>query len=349
MPLFRSADLADLSRSLFVLAGAPPDLATLVAESLVAADLRGLESHGVMRTARYLGRIRDGTMQPRARPVVARREGASATVDGGWGFGQVATRYGTGLAVELCREHGQAGVAITQAHHVGRLGEYAELLAASGLVGLVMAAGGERGGSVALHGARQRLLGTNPIALAVPTPPPYPPLAMDFATSAVPEGRVMVARSTGTALPPGSLVDRDGRPTTDPDDFYAGGALLPFGAHKGSALMLMVEILATTLAGSAPISSPEYRMGNPTFILAWSVDRFTALGEYHRLVGELLDRAKHSAPAAGCNEVLLPGEIETRRLQERSANGVPLSDAVWRELASLAEASGVKVPAPLPG
>jgi LDH2 family malate/lactate/ureidoglycolate dehydrogenase len=172
---------------------------------------------------------------------------------------------------------------------------------------------------------------------------------MDFATSTVPEGRVAVARATGNPLPPGCLVDRDGQPSTDPRSFYDGGALLPFGAHKGSALMLMVEILATTLAGSAPISSPEYRMGNPTFILAWSVDRFTALGEYHRLVGELLDRAKHSAPAAGCEEVLLPGEIEARLLQERSVKGVPLSDAVWRELVSLAEASGVKAPAPLSG
>ena len=238
-------------------------------------------------------------------------------------------------------------MAVSRAHHIGRLGEYAENLAATGLAGLVIAAGGNRGGSVALHGSRERLLGTNPIALAVPTPAPHPPLVLDFATSAVPEGRVAVAQANGTALPAGCLIDREGRPTRSPDDFYAGGALLPFGAHKGSALMLMIEILATTLAGSMPICQAGYRMGNPALILAWSVENFTPLPDFHRTVSELLDQIKKSAPAEGFSEVLLPGEIEFRHRREREISGVPVSPGVWEEISALARSLNISPPAKL--
>ncbi len=346
MPVLHHGILSAFSRTLFEAAGAPADVAESVAGLLIGADLRGLDSHGVMRTGRYIGRIRDGTLQPAARPTVARRSGANAVVDGGWGFGQMSAQFGTQLAIEICREHGQAGVALGRTHHIGRLGAYAETLASAGLAGLVMAAGGERGGSVAVYGSRQRALGTNPLAFALPAPPPHPPLVMDFATSAVPEGRIAVARANGASLPPGCLVDKSGQSSSNPGDFYDGGALLPFGAHKGSALMLMIEILATTLAGSAPIALPEYRMGNPAFVLAWSIEGFTALADYHRLVGELLEHIKRSEPAAGFSEVLLPGEIEARRLHERELHGVPVTDGVWSELTALAGTLGVTPPVP---
>lgn len=336
MPLVHHRDLTAFCRALFEASGAPPDIAGLVADSLVGADLRGIDSHGVMRTTRYLGRIRDGSLQPAARPSMLRQHGASIVLDGGWGFGQVAARHGARLAIELCREHGLAGVSLSRSHHIGRLGEYAEMLAAAGHVGLVLAAGGERGGSVAVHGSRSRMLGTNPLAIAVPSPLPDLPLVLDFATSTVPEGRVAVARANGTRLPPGCLLDAAGRPSTDPADFYAGGALVPFGGHKGSALMLMIEILATTMAGSAPISSPEYRMGNPAVIIAWSVDYFTPHSDYHRLVRDLMERIKQSDPAEGFSEVLLPGEIEARRRREREQSSVPVTDGVWEELSRLA-------------
>lgn len=344
MPVLPADQLRAIISALFERAGTPVDLADLVAISLVASDLRGLESHGAMRVLRYLTRIRDGSLHPAARPRVLRREGTTAAVDGGWGFGQVAAHFATGLAKEIGQAQGSAVVAVHRAHHVGRIGEYAESLAAAGLVGMVLTAGGERGGAVAPHGSRQRLLGTNPIAVAIPTPAPHPPLVLDFATSAIPEGRVAVARANGTALPPGCLVDSAGRPTNDPGEFYAGGALLPFGAHKGSALMLMIEILATTLAGSAPISAPDYQMGNPTLILAWSVERFAASGDYRRLVGDLLDRIKASPPAVGFTEVLLPGELEARNLAARTAKGIPLSDGTWRELCAAATAAGITPP-----
>ena len=156
MPTFSAPVLERFARDLFLASGTPADLATIVARSLVAADLRGHESHGVMRAMRYIGRIRDGTLKPTAQPGVSRRAAANAVVDGGWGFGQVAAHFSVQLAAEICREHGQAGVAISNTHHIGRLGEYAEALAHAGLASIIMTGGGNRGGSVAAYGSRQR-------------------------------------------------------------------------------------------------------------------------------------------------------------------------------------------------
>ncbi len=341
MPTFPFAELEAFVASLFAAAGGPADLAQAVAASLVRADLCGHESHGVMRAGRYIERIMDGTLRAEARPTVRQRRGANAVVDGHWGFGQIAAQFGTQLAIELCREYGQAGVSLYQTSHIGRLGDYAETLAGAGLVGLLMAGGGRPGGSVAPYGSRERLLGTNPLAMAVPTPPGVPCLVLDFATSAIPEGQVAVALANQRPVRAGSLIDEQGRPTTDAQAFYAGGALLPFGGHKGSALAFFIEILATTLASSAPAASSEYRPGNPTLLIAWSVENFVSRETYDRLVGELLQRTHASAPAEGHADVLLPGEIEARTAAERRRNGVPISAGGWAELSALGTKLGV--------
>jgi LDH2 family malate/lactate/ureidoglycolate dehydrogenase len=344
MPTLPASALESFASARFVAAGTPADLANVVSHSLVAADLCGHESHGVMRVGRYLERVRNHTLKPAARPVVAKRQNANATVDGGSGFGQVAARFAIQLAIEICHDHGQSGVAIANAHHIGRLGDYAETLAAAGFAGLIMTGGGNRGGSVAPHGGRERIFGTNPIAMAVPTPASHQPLVLDFATSAIPEGRLAVARANHSPVSPGCIVDCNGRPSTNPQDFYAGGALLPFGGHKGSALMLMIEILATTLAGSAPIALPAYDHGNPTLILAWSVDSFVAREIFDAHVGALITRIHTSSAADGVEEVLLPGEIEARTRAKRQREGVPVSAGVWHELSNLGAELGVAVP-----
>ena len=348
MPTFSAPVLERFAHDLFVASGTPADLAAIVARSLVAADLRGHESHGVMRATRYIGRIRDGTLQPAARPTISRRIAANAVVDGGWGFGQVAAHFSVQLAAELCREHGQAGVAISNAHHIGRLGEYAEALANAGLATIILTGGGTRGGSVAPFGGRQRLFGTNPIAMAVPTPSNLPPVVVDFASSAIPEGKIAVAQANQSPLPPGCVIDCNGRATTRPADFYAGGALLPFGGHKGSALVLMIELLSTILAGSSPIALESYSMGNPTLLLAWSVEGFVSRETFAARVAELLDAVRNSPPAPGFSEVLTPGELEHRTSLERECSGIPLSDGTWRELQAVAASLHVSEPPPHP-
>lgn len=344
MPTYPADVLLKFSRALFEAAGTPPEAATTVANSLVEADLRGIESHGIMRAARYIGRIGKGELKADARPAISSRREACVVVDGGWGFGQVASHFGVSQAIELCQTHGQAGVSIGRAHHVGRIGEYAEALAHAGLACIVMSGGGERGGAVAPFGSRKRAIGTNPLAMAVPTPGSHAPLVLDFATSMVPEGRIAVAAANGQPAPLGSLLDHEGRLTTDATAFRNGGALVPFGGHKGSALALMIEILATTLAGSMPIASADFKMGNPTLLLAWTIDRFTPLQTFQSHVANLLDHIKSSPPADGFTEVLLPGEVEVRRRAERLQQGVPISEAVWQELVDLAQT--LRVPTP---
>jgi LDH2 family malate/lactate/ureidoglycolate dehydrogenase len=346
MQTYPAESLRSFVATVFEAAGVPSPSAAVVANSLVEADLRGIESHGVMRAARYVGRIKSGALAPDAHPALAAKINANAVVDGGWGFGQVAARFGVSCAIRLCREHGQAGVSIARAHHVGRIGEYAEELAAAGFAAIVMSGGGERGGSVAPYGSRKRAIGTNPLAMAVPTPAGVAPLVLDFATSMIPEGRVAVSAANQQPVPPGCLIDRDGRATTDPNSFRNGGALLPFGGHKGSAIAIMIEILATTLARNMPISAPDFKFGNPTLLLAWSIENFTPMNAFHRHVENLVAEIKSAPPADGFNEVMLPGELEARRRSDRMKNGIPISDPVWTELCEVAQSLGVSVPVP---
>lgn len=340
--------LQEFAAALLAASGASPANARLVAEALVRADLQGHESHGIMRVPVYLGKIRAGQLQPQAEPQVSRRHGATCVVDGGWGFGQVAARLGAEELARLAGAHGVGVVALERTNHVGRLADYAEVLADAGCFALVLAAGADRGGAVAPFGAAARLLGTNPLAWAAPVPAGRGALVADFSTAAIPAGKIAAARAHHQPVPPGCLVDRHGRPTTDPADFAAGGALLAFGGHKGSSLALFIELFASLLAGSAPASSPDYQYGNPTVMLAVQAAAFRDRPDLDRETGGLLERWKSLPPAEGFAAVQLPNETELRLQAERRRDGVPLAGAVWSELAALAQAHGLVPPPATP-
>lgn len=330
--------LLALARSIFERHGTPTDIAQSVASSLVESSLLGHDSHGVLRVGRYVEKIRARTLQPAARPELSRRQGATATIDGRHGFGQTAARYGAETAIKLATEHGVAAVALANTNHVGRLGEYTEQIAAAGLVALAFASGAGPGGAVTAHGGCERLFGTNPLAWALPVPAGRGPLVADFSTSAIPEGKVGMAQAKGEALPPGAVIDRQGNATLDPAAFYAGGALLPFGGHKGSSLVLFIELVANLLASSVPASSRDYRPGNPTLLIALSVDAFGPREEFLRYTEELLARVETSRPAAG-GSVRLPHAIELETARQRRLTGIPIPDPLWRELQTLATES----------
>ena len=209
-----------------------------MARSLVLSNLVGHDSHGVIRLAQYAAWIADGQIRPAA---AARRPApqAAAVVDGGWGFGQPAAQLATRTAAELAREHAVAAVTIRDCNHVGRLGEYVAELASAGLMGLAFC---NSGAVVAPFGGTGRALGTNPFAWAAPGAGPDP-LVLDFSTAGVAEGKLRVAGAEGREVAPGLIVDSGGQPTTRPEDFFAGGALLPFGGHKGSGMSIMIELL----------------------------------------------------------------------------------------------------------
>ncbi len=342
MPNIQVNTLTDFGQAIFAAAGAPDDIAWAVAESLVTTNLMGHDSHGIIRVNQYVTQIQKGTLHPTVRPTLERSRGAIAIVDCGFGFGQIGARFGTELAGELAAAHGIGAVALSRVNHIGRLGEYADMLARQGDVGLVFTSGTIVRKSVTPWGGREPMLGTNPMAWAVPTGDE--PLLLDYATAAVANGKVTVAQSKGEPMPEGMLLDKLGRPTTDPADFFDGGMLLPFGTYKGSGLAIMMEIIPTLLAGFAPTSSPEFEPGNPTVIMALQVDAFTDLDRFERLTRELIERVKIVPSATGFDEVLLPGDKEARSTAVRTRDGIPLPDTVWQNLTGLAAELAVTIP-----
>ena len=332
----RAEKLEGLSCEIFIAAGTPADIAAVVAESLVLTNLMGHDSHGVLRVKQYVTMIKDGMIQPAQRPRIRKRFGATAMVTGGYGFGQVGARYAAELAAKMGREHGIAAVSLGQTTHIGRLGEYTALIAARGLIGIGFTSGTMYSGWVTPYGGRERTFGTNPMSFAVPCADDGS-LLLDFATAGIAHGKVVLARAKSTPLPRGMMLDKNGRPSSDAGILDDGAVLLAMGLHKGSGLAMMMEIIPTLLAGHRPISSPEFRYGNPTLLIALAPEAFDESGDFVQRVEDLKQRVKSVKPAADFDEVLLPGEPEARSYAERVKTGIPLPDAVWLDLRALAD------------
>lgn len=235
--------------------GTPAPAAADVARSLVSANLAGHDSHGLLRLPWYAEFVSDSRAVPTATPVVTTQSGATAAIDGRQGWGQLAGHLAVDTAAELAEQFGIGIVTAKRCNHIGRLGEYAELLAARGLISMLWC---NADPSVAPFGGRIRMLGTDPFAAGIPG---HLPLIIDFATAAVAEGKLRIERAAGHRVPLGLIQDAQGRPSTDPEDFYAGGALLPFGAHKGFGLVVLVELLGGALSGNHVGFLPEYQWG----------------------------------------------------------------------------------------
>ena len=197
----------------------PAQTADQVAASLVLSNLAGHDSHGVVRVVQYLNAIASGQLDPRAEPSIAQETPVVTLVDAHGGFGQLAARFAMQAAIEKARDQGLAASSLVDCGHVGRLGEWVEMAARAGLIGLAFCNGGGGRGIVAPFGGTARLLGTNPIAAAIPLAQ-RPPIVLDFATSAAAEGKVRIARNSGKPIPEGWILDKHGNPSTDPDDLY---------------------------------------------------------------------------------------------------------------------------------
>jgi LDH2 family malate/lactate/ureidoglycolate dehydrogenase len=344
MLTFSPGQLVDLSRDVFQATGTPADIADLVARSLVDSNLAGHDSHGVIRVPWYVEGIKRGMVVADARPRVVKRGRSTALVDGAWGFGQVGARFATELAAELAREADLGLVSVIRSNHIGRLGEWTELLAGSGLIGMVTTAWGSGPYWGAPYGGAARALGTNPIAWGMPLGECRPPLISDYATTAAAEGKMRVARAKQAPLPPGLILDSQGRPSTDAEDFYNGGMFLPFGGHKGYGLGLVVELLSVALSGADVATDQSGRANGSTF-LAIDPTAFRPLVEFETSARKLMDRVKAVPPAPGFDEVLVPGEPEHRSRTERERNGIAVPEATWEALQTTARDLGVAVSA----
>jgi uncharacterized oxidoreductase len=217
------------------------------------------------------------------------------------------------------------------------------MAARAGMIGLVTADSGRSPKAVAPFGGREARLGTNPISIAIPSDLAGP-LYLDMATSAAAAGKIALSVARGTPVPPGWIIDKDGRPTTDPRQLRQGGALLPVGGsegYKGYGLSVMVEILCGLLTGLGFGVEPTGRHNDGCFMAAFKVDAFRPLAEFKREIGEFAAYLKATAPAEGSSGVFYPGEIEHNREQERRRDGIEVEEATWEKLAALAAEYGL--------
>ena len=352
------ADLDALVTGIFAAAGCTPAEAACVSRHLISANLTGHDSHGVIRTPRYVGWLEEGQVFAGRTIAVERDSGTHAVLDGRRGLGQSIGEQAVDLGIARARDAGLAVVALRNSGHIGRIGGWGERAAEAGLVSIHFVNVG-LGEIVAPFGGVDRRFGTNPICVAAPQPD-GPPLLLDLATSLVAEGKVLVASNGGKPVPPGSLIRPDGTHTADPEALYGPltgtqlrdpghgtGALRAFGDHKGSGIAFMCEILAGCLCGS-PTAGPipgDKRGGIVNGMLSIYLDpghfgaaHFAAAARDYAL------HVKGSRPETPGGEVLVPGEKEARTRQARLRDGIPLQGGTWAALQATAAKLGVGLP-----
>ncbi len=344
-----SADaLTDFATRLLAAGGVGGDEATLVARSLVGANLRGHDSHGVMRIPSYLESCRKGEVVPGAVLTAIRETAGTFVGDAHWGFGQTQAQRLTRKLIAMSRQAGMAVGTLIRSSHIGRLGEYCEMVAEAGLVSMLMVNTHGNARRVAPPGGKAPRLGTNPLAIGAPAPDG--PLILDFGTSATAEGKVRVKRIAGQRCPDGWLLDSEGRPTNDPATLYGNppGTILPMGgdqAYKGFGLGLMVEILAGALSGGVCVREvPITQNGNCAFMLVLDPDGLGGAEHFAKEVAGLTAFVRSCPTIEGTSEILLPGDPERRALADRSQRGIPLDDGNWNALVTLAGQLEVAAP-----
>jgi len=341
---FRADDLIGFTAELALASGVPADLARLVAESLVAANLRGVDSHGLQQIPFYLDQIAKGRMNPLARGTVISESGACLLFDGENGIGQGIAATCCDEAVRLARAHGISMVVARNSSHYGAAAFWTQRIAEHGCIGISMCNAGAR---VAPWQGRDPRVGTNPICMCVPGPKTW---LLDMATTTVAFGKIVAAAAKGSdAIPVGWAMNADGQPTTDTQTALHG-LLMPLGGYKGSGLALMAEILCAVLSGGAMSSEVGdlFEGRGPRRIsqmfLAIDVGRFLPPEEFAARMRTLVDQVKSSRPAAGYDEVLVAGDPEWRTEQERHRDGIPLAPDLCLKLRELARERGVSIP-----
>lgn len=348
MPRLAAATLTRFAAALFRAGGVGEDEAGLVAHSLVAANLRGHDSHGVMRIPFYLEGVAKGEVVPGAPLGVIKESPTTLVADGGWGFGQTQAHRLTERLISKAKAHGVGVGTLVHASHVGRLGEYCERAAEEGLVSLVSANTHGTARRVAPVGGIAPRLGTNPLAIGAPCADE--PLVLDFGTSATAEGKVRVKRIAGELCPDGWLLDAQGRPTNDPHSLYGDppGTIRPMGgdqAYKGFGLALMIEILSGALSGGICARDvPLNQVGNCVFLQVLDPAHFGGASHFAAEVERLAQYIRDCPRAPGVDSILLPGDPERRTMAARREAGIPLDDGNWAALVALAERLAVALP-----
>lgn len=341
MPVFSKDQLHSICCRILQRAGANKDEANTVVAELVEANLVGHDSHGVIRIKQYHDSILDGDIQPGAEIRKVLATPGITILDGGFNFGQVVASQALEIAQQGASKSGTYTVLCRNTNHLGRLGSFTRQAAKKGFAAL-MAVNGPAHFSVIPWGGLDPRLGTNPISLAAPWK--NEPLVLDMTTSATAEGKIRVASQTGEQIPEGWIVDEKGKSVTDPNEFYRGGAILPLGGalgFKGYGLGVMLDIFCGVLSGAGVARDDVTPSTNGVWLQVINVEQVVSSQEYEAWIEKYVAWIKSSRTAPGVEEILLPGEIESRRHADNSKRGIQLSEGTWSQIRELAESLGV--------
>ncbi|MBL0149376.1 MAG: malate/lactate/ureidoglycolate dehydrogenase [Ideonella sp.] len=324
--------------------GSAPDEVKAVADNLIEANLTGHDSHGIGMLPRYAAAFLEGGLKPNTHVKTVVDAGALLRLDGDAGFGQVIGAEAMHIGIARARQLGCCIMALGNSHHLGRIGAWAEMAVAQGLVSLHFVNVISRA-IVAPYGGADARFGTNPFTAGVPLPG-REPLILDFATSVIAQGKTRVAHNKGESVPPGSLIDDTGQDTVNPrySVIEPFGAILAFGAHKGYGMAVLCELLGGALAAGMAVhdgDSSKKRVLNGMLTVIIDPARLADPAVYAQEALAFVDWVKASPPRAGFESVRLAGEPERESRARRVAQGVPVDGTTWAEILDAAGKLGV--------
>lgn len=342
MPTVDAASLERFAADILKAAGLRDEDAAVNASCLILANLRGIDSHGVLRLIQYVNSIKSGQINPRPDVRVVSRRGVTGIVDADGGYGFRPSNIAMDLAVEIAGELGVGMVAVRNSHHYGMGAIYPMRAAEKGFVGFITTTSQP---ILSPPGGRRPVVGNNPIAWAVPRREPHPPIVLDMALSQVAFGRIRLAAAEGRPIPEGWAFDSRGLPTTDAAEALKTGLLAPVGGHKGYGLSVISELIAGVMTGSPfALNSHAHahaQGGVGHLVMAIHPGFFVDEQEFYQQVEELVSQIKSVPLAEGADAVYLPGEIEQMTYEQRSRDGIPVSDELAAKLTGLADELGV--------
>jgi LDH2 family malate/lactate/ureidoglycolate dehydrogenase len=339
--------LRDMVCSMFEKLGASTEDASTVAEVLVWANLRGVDSHGISRIPRYVEMFESGEAKARPSMQIAHPRAAVVTIEADSAPGPVAMRRAAREAMATAGTTGVAWAAVRGTVHTGAIGYYTSEVASAGMIGIGLVAGVP---NMAYFGSNAAAVATSPIAIAVPSER-HGIVQLDMATAVIALGKIAQYKAQGKALEPGMALAADGTATTDP---HLAEIPLPMGGAKGSGLSLMIELLTSVLVGNPIVA--EFHTGTPHgqrhrqngTVIAVDIAAFGGGSGFRSGVDAAVDAIKALPREAGTKEILYPGERSSRTFAERDRSGIPLAPGPWQKLCKDAEKLGVSIPQPLP-
>jgi len=338
--------LKNICVKLFKKAGVPDQDANIISEVLVATEMSGVRSHGVMRVEHYIRCILEKGINPRAEIVIEKEGHCWALVNGNGGLGIVISYKAMSLAISKAKEYGVGIVNVNNSHHFGAAGYYSMMCAKKGMIGISMSNGDI---IMAVTGSSKKSIGNNPFSYAVPAGK-YGAVMLDIAMSKVADGKIQIARNLGKQVPKDSILDANGNPSTDPQDYFNGGTLLPFGDYKGYGLAVMVECLAGVLSNAAITSDVRAwnkdpsRTGNTGhFFMAIDIEKIMPLDVFTSRMETLCERLQSAPKAKNVDRILLPGQLEIENEEKSQTNGIPLLNSCVETLYRTADKLGVDI------